>query len=184
MCLGLSVPPTPAPPTPPHPRSLPDRAQVPPTPQDGYRTGEKRGRYVAWLPGGLPRRSGVKPTGPGLTPPSSPSPRPQGPRGAGLRSLRAAPGRTHPAGEAPSLPAAPCCHLVAVSGDPHPFLQHWSRGGAPELGGRMLRLPVLLPPRATEALYPQNNPSQAEIQISEPLTDARPSSPRPHLSPL
>ena len=121
VCLSPLLPLPPFPPAQVSPRQGPGS----PVPQGGCGTGKRAG-FVAWLEWG--------PTGPGLTPPFVPSPQPQGPRGAGLRSLRAAPGRTHLAGEAPSLPAAHCCHLAATSGEQHPFLQHPSQRGPPFRG--------------------------------------------------
>lgn len=117
--------------------------------------------------------------GPGLTGPSVPSPRPQGLRGPGLRNLRAAPGRTHLAGEAPSLPAAPCCHLVASS-ENSTLLSRIRRRRAPGLGGACWGPPS----RASEAPSspPQKIIHPGRDKISEPLTEARPSSPPPCLS--
>lgn len=108
--------------------------------------------------------------GPGLTGPSVPSPRPQGPRGTGLRNLRAAPGRTHPAGEARSLPAAPCCHLVASAENstllprPSPESAHW------------LPLPGPVKPRPPPP--PKNNPSW-QREDSRASYRCQPSSPLP-----
>lgn len=84
------------------------------------------------------------------TPPSARSPRPQGSRRAGLRNLRATPGRTHPAGG--SLPA--CCSLLPPGGrvrEQHPFLQHPSHREPRDWGAESWGSPsYLAQPRTTK----------------------------------
>ena len=164
--VGLSV--RPSLPLPSFPTPLASPCPGPPVSQAGCRTGVRRRRFGAWLPGGL-RRSvcvwggwSARPTG-RLTPPL---PLPAAPGRRGPAALVSEIFEQHLGGHilqvGPSLPAAPCCHLVAASGNSTLFSSIHPIGspgtGGPNPGAPPPTWPSRGPPK-TLLPHPQSNPS-------------------------